>query len=119
MNWPFGDTALLREQLKAAEVRATAAEAALVLERRDNRQQERHWASMFLRREKSLPLPPTSAEKVEAKIQAEEAAKRPPELDDVLLAKRNANRVHAAGFGYSQEEADEMFMKNIHMFADE
>lgn len=147
MNWPFGDTALLREQLKAAEARATAAEAVLAAERvfaeerreslksalaermrayeaaaaerTENRRQERHLTSMWLRHQKTFPLPPTAEEKAEAKEEAEEAEKRPPKLSDVEIAMREANRRDAALIGISAEDADKDFMKNRYMFADE
>lgn len=117
MNWPWSDPVLLREQLKAAEARALAAEAALALERRDNRQQERHWASMFLRREKSLPLPPTAAEKAEAAEAKENQG--PPPLTDVEIAMMVANRLDAAAVGIPSEQADGDWMKKRHTFTPE
>lgn len=117
MNWPFGDTALLREQLRAAEARANAAEAALALERRENRQQERHLVSMFLRRQGSIPLPKTAAEKAEA-AEAKQS-QGPPPLSDVEIAMRDANRRDAALVGISEEEADKDFMGHLHMFIEQ
>lgn len=97
------------EQTKAAESRALAAESALAIERKENRQSERHFASMWLRHNKSLPLPKTAEEKEEAKVQAKEAEDQPPILTDVQLAMRDANRKDAARFGKTQEEADADF----------
>lgn len=141
MNWPFGDTALLREQVEAAEARALVAEAALeaersltaerrgqlasahaerlrvidaaAAERKEHRQAERHLVSMWLRSQRSNPLPPTAEEKAQAKIEAEEEKEKPPVLSDVQTAMRDANRLDAARHNVSQEEADELFMKNL------
>lgn len=147
MSWPWADRALLREQLKAAEARASAAEAALAservfaeerreslklalaekmqayeavaIERTENRRQERHLTSMWLRHQKSYPLPPTAEEKAEAKVEAEEAQKRPIPFTDVEFAMMEANRRDAALIGISAEDADKDFMKNRHMFSDD
>lgn len=99
------------EQVKAADVKVLAAESALALERRENRQQERHFASMWLRHNKSLPLPKTADEKEEAKVEAEEAKNQPQTLTDVQLAMREANRKEAARHGISPEDADKDFEK--------
>lgn len=99
------------EQVKAAEHRALAAESALAEERKENRQAERHFASMWLRHNKSLPLPKTAEEKEEAKVEAEEVKNQPPELTDVQIAMRDANRLEAARHGISVEDADRDFEK--------
>lgn len=91
-----------------AEQRTASAEAMLLTERKENRRAERHWASMFLRREKTFPLPPTAEEKAEAKEEAEEANAQPPLLTEVQLAQREAYRM-ARPDGVTQEEADEVF----------
>lgn len=96
-----------------AEDRALAAESALTLERAENRRAERHWASMFLRREKSFPLPPTAEEKEEAKAEVEEARNQPLPLTEVQTAMRAANRIEAAKWGKSQEEADADFEREF------
>lgn len=101
------------EQVKAAETRATAAESALANERKENRQSERHFASMWLRHQKSLPLPKTAAEKEEAKAEAEETREQPISLTDVQRSMRDANRREAAKFGKSQEEADADFEREF------
>lgn len=94
-----------------AEARALAAELALTVERAENRKSEQHWASMFLRREKSFPLPPTAKEKEEVAAEAEEAKNRPPILTDVQISMRDANRIEAARHGISEEDADKDFAK--------
>lgn len=96
-----------------AESRAAFAESALQVERRENSRAQRHWASMFLRREKSFPLPPTAEEKEEARDKAAEERDRPPILTDVQLAMRDANRREAAKFGKTWEEADADFEREF------
>lgn len=94
------------EQVKAAEARALAAETALATERRERMADVRHVMSMFLRREKTFPLPPTAEEKAEAKEETKQD--QPPPLTDVQIAQREAYRM-ARPDGVSQEEADEVF----------
>lgn len=101
------------EQVKAAEARATAAEAALAVERRERMNDVRHVISQFLRREKTFPLPKTVEEKAEAKVEAEEKKNQPVPLTDVQIAMRDANRREAARFGKSEEEADKDFEQQI------
>lgn len=108
------------EQVKVAEARATAAESALALERKGNRQSEResrtelrHFASMWLRSNRSLPLPKTAEEKEEAKVEAQKASEQPIPLTDLQLAMRDANRKEAAKFGKTQEEADKDFVREF------
>lgn len=135
MNWPWADSALLREQIQAANRRTMAAESAflqlrqdvheylkervvkleaqLESERAENRKSERHFASMWLRHNKSLPLPKTTDEKEEAKAEAEEVKNQPPTLTDVQLAMRDANRRDAARVGISEEDADRDFQKYL------
>lgn len=135
MNWPWADSALLREQIQAANRRTMAAESAflqlrqdvheylkervikleaqLESERAENRKSERHLVSMWLRHNKSLPLPKTVDEKEEAKVEAEDKKDQPPQLTDVQLAMRDANRLEAARVGISQEEADRDFEKYL------
>ena len=103
----------LLEQVKAAEARATAAESALALERKENRQSEKHFASMWLRHHKSLPLPKTAEEKLEEKAEVEQQRQQPIPLTDVQLAMREANRRAAAMVGKSQEEADADFEREF------
>lgn len=117
MNWPFGDTALLREQLAKAEVRADKAEAALTAERESRMRDVRHVLSQWLRHEKGTVLPPTAGEKAEA-VEAKES-QGPPPLTDIETAMMVANRQDAALIGISAEQADKDFMKNRHMFADD
>lgn len=104
---------ILSEALAKAEARAESAESALAEERRENRRTERHWASMFLRREKSLPLPLTANEKIEAQAKVEEQRKQPIPLTDIQQAMRDANRREAARFGVSEEDADRDFERKI------
>lgn len=101
------------EQVKAAEARATAAESALAIERKENRQSERHFASMWLRHNRSLPLPKTVAEKQDAKAEVEEQKNQPIPLTDVQIAMRDANRREAAKWGKTQEEADADFEREF------
>lgn len=99
------------EQAKAAEARSLAAESALALERRENRQSEKHFASMWLRHNRSMPLPKTTEEKEEAKVEAQKASEQPIPLTDVQISMRDANRLEAARHGISQEDADRDFEK--------
>lgn len=99
------------EQVKAADVRASAAEAALAVERRERMADVRHVISQFLRREKTFPLPKTVEEKAEAKVEADEIKDQPIPLTDVQLAMRDANRREAAKHGISEEDADKDFEK--------
>jgi hypothetical protein len=104
---------ILTEALAKAEARADRAEAALAEERRENRRAERHFASMWLRHNKSLPLPPSLEEKAETQAKAEEQKKQPVPLTEVQQAMRDANRRHAAEYGVSQEDADRDFEQKI------
>lgn len=101
------------ESIQHAEARAERAEASLSKERQQFIRDMRHVMSMFLRREKTLPLPPTREEKEEAKVEAEEARNTPPLLSDVEIAMRDANRRDAAAHGLSTEEADRDFMQTV------
>lgn len=104
---------LLSEALAKAEKRAEAAETALAEERLQNRRDLRHFASMWLRHNRSLPLPPTLEEKAEADARIEEQANQPPLLTDVELAMRDANRRDAAAHGVSEEDADRDFTQRV------
>jgi hypothetical protein len=104
---------ILTEQLARAEARADAAEAALARERAENRTTERHLVSMWLRHNKSLPLPPTSTEKAEAQAKVEEQKKQPIPLTEIEVAMRDANRREAAQYGISEEQADKDFQQRI------
>lgn len=145
--WPWSEIAQLREQVRAAECRACAAEASLQAERalsderrgnwesalaeraraidgaeaerKEHRQSERHLVSMWLRHQKSFPLPQTAEEKAETKAGVEEAGKRSTELTEIQKAMRDANRLEAARYGESQEQADETFMRNLAMLSPE
>jgi len=97
--------------LEKADRRVSEVEAALQTERRENRRAERHWASMFLRKEKTFPLPKTAEEKEEAKAEVEEKKNEPIPLTDVQLSMRDANRREAARHGISEEDADRDFAK--------
>lgn len=101
------------EQVRAAEVRASAAESALAVERRERMADVRHVMSMFLRREKSFPLPPTAEEKEQVAAEVEARKNEPIPLTDVQIAMRDANRKEAAKWGKSQEEADRDFEREF------
>lgn len=117
MNWPWSDQALLREQLAKAESRAERAEAALTAERESRMRDVRHVLSAWLRHEKAAPLPPTAGEKAEAAEAKEKQG--PPPLTEVQIAMRDANRKDAAQYNISAEEADELFMKQLHTLTPE
>lgn len=104
---------LLTEALAKAEARAEDAESALARERSENRTTERHLVSMWLRHNRSLPLPPTPTEKAEAQAKVEEQKNQPVPLTDVQVAMRDANRREAARFGVSEEDADRDFEQKI------
>jgi hypothetical protein len=93
-----------------SEQRVAIVESMLLTERRENRRAERHWASMFLRREKTFPLPPTAEEKAEAKQEAEEEKKKPLKLDEIQEAQREAIRRNRPE-GVTEEEADQIFLQ--------
>lgn len=101
------------EQVKAAEARASVAESALAEERKENRREIRHFASMWLRHNKSLALPPTADEKAETKAEVEERKNEPIPLTDVQVSMRDANRREAAKHGISQEDADRDFEREF------
>lgn len=104
---------ILTEQLAKAEARAAAAELALAEERLQNRRDLRHFASMWLRHNKSLPLPLTLEDKAEAQAKAEDRNNQPVPLTEIEIAQRDANRREAARFGVSEEEADRDFHQKI------
>lgn len=87
------EAAALKERDDSLKIVARL-EADLASERRERMQDVRHILSMWLRHEKTYPLPPSEAEKVEAKAEAEEAKKRPPILDEIVQAKRKAMYAH-------------------------
>lgn len=104
----------LLSQIKSADIRARDAEVMLLEERKENRRAERHWASMWLRHSKSFPLPKTVAEKSE--LPADEVRGKRESTDhltDVQIAMRDANRIEAARFGKTQEEADADFEREF------
>lgn len=90
------------------DARVLRAEDALADERRAYSRDVRHFASMWLRHQKSLPLPKTAEEKADA---VTEQAAHKPELNEVQLAMREANRREAAKHGVDQEQADADFEK--------
>lgn len=96
------------------EQRAEAAEAALAKERSENSADLRHFASMWLRKNGSYPLPKTADEKAEAKAERAERANQPPVLSADQLARRDAVRLWAKNNGYTEEEADKKFMAQLH-----
>lgn len=111
----FGATVekIAQQAVNRAETRALAAERTLTEERKQHSQELRHFASMFLRREKSYPLPPTKEEKAEAQAEAEEQRKQPIPLTDIEISMRDANRREAARCGISEEQADRDFQSKI------
>jgi hypothetical protein len=113
MNFWKSQIQILTEQLAKAEARAEAAESALAEERRENRRAERHMASMWLRHNRSLPIPPTAQERAETTAKIEEQRNQPVPLSDIELAMRDANRREAALHGISEEQADRDFQHRI------
>ena len=101
------------QSISQANARVTVVEATLCREREQYMKDMRHVMSMFLRREKTMPLPATKEEKAEAKAEAEEQKKQPQPLTDVQIAMRDANRREAARFGVSEEDADRDFEQKI------
>jgi hypothetical protein len=101
------------------ELRAESAESTLAKEREIHQQEIRHWASMFLRREKTYPLPPTADEKVEAQVERQQRQSQPPTLNADQLARREAVRLWAKTNGFSEEDADKSFMAQLGMQTDE
>lgn len=99
--------------LEKADARVLRAETELAIERREGTRAIRHFASMWLRHQRSMPLPKTAEEKKEAKAEAKEKDDQPPILTDVQLAMRDANRIEAARFGKTQEEADADFEREF------
>jgi hypothetical protein len=105
--------AFAAEAINRAEARTAAAESTLQQERQQHHRDMRHVMSMFLRREKTIPLPPTKEEKAEARTEAEEQKKQPVPLTDVQIAMRDANRREAARYGVSEDDADKDFEEKI------
>jgi hypothetical protein len=101
------------------ELRAESAESILAKEREIHQQEIRHWASMFLRREKTWPLPLTTDEKVEAQAEKVQRQSQPPALNADQLARREAVRLWAKQNGLTEEEADKSFMAQLSMQVDE
>jgi len=106
------------DAISRAEARAAAAESTLREERERHTRDMRHVMSMFLRREKTFPLPMTKEEKAEVKAEAEEARKTPPPLTPLQVSMREANRRDAAQYGETVEQADERFMKSLHIMTE-
>lgn len=104
---------IANDAIARAEARAEAAESSLREERRQHTRDMRHVMSMFLRREKTFPLPMTKEEKAEVKAEAEEIRKTPPPLTPLQVSMRDANRKEAARFGIAEEEADRDFEQKI------
>jgi hypothetical protein len=100
-------------------LRAESAESTLARERKIHQQEIRHWASMFLRREKTWPLPPTADEKVEAQVERQQRQSQPPTLNADQLARREAVRQWAKQNGFSGEDADKSFMAQLSTQIDE
>lgn len=103
---------MLREQLVKSEARAERAEAALIAEREARMRDVRHVLSAWLRHERAPSLPPTAGEKAESQATAEEARKNPV-LTEVQISMRDAIRKEAIGLGYTKEDADDRFMRNL------
>jgi hypothetical protein len=114
--WPWSEPTLLREQLAKAEQRALDAEAALTAEREARMRDVRHVLGMWLRHERSVPLPPTSEEKAELQAEREN---RKPQLSADQLARRDAVRQWAKVNGFSQDEADEKFAETMTQMMDD
>ena len=107
------------ELITKAEARTEKAEAALVVERQENRRAERHWASMFLRREKTYPLPPTKEEKAEATAEKEQRANEPPKLTPDQEARKAAAIAWGIRNGFTEEQAEQSFMAQLSQQVDE
>lgn len=105
--------AALAQQVSKMELRAESAEATLAKEREIHQHEIRHWASMFLRREKTYPLPPTAGEKTEAQIERQQRQSQPPKLTADQEARLAAVRAYAKQEGRTEEEADRAFMAQI------
>lgn len=114
MNWPWRTvSSLLSEQLVKAEARAIAAEAALVVERRERIAEVRHILSMALRRNGTYPLPPTETEKVEVEAVKRQRLDQPPKLTADQEARLAAVREYAKANGFTEEEAYNSFMSQL------
>lgn len=111
--------AALAVHVPKLELRAEQAEAALVRERNDRISEVRHVLSMFLRREKTYPLPATETEKVEARVEQQQRQSQLPRLTPDQEARLAAIREYAKQEGITQEEADRKFMASIGIQVDE
>lgn len=111
--------ASLAQHVPKLELRAETAEAALVAEREQRMRDVRHVLSMWLRHERSSPLPATATERDEAKAERARRASEPIELNADQLARREAVREWGKQHGFTQEEADQSFMAQLQTQVDE
>ena len=111
--------AALALQVPKLELRAEAAEKALASEREENRRSERHWASMWLRHQKTYPLPPTKQERAEAKAEKAERDGQPPRLTEDQQARLKASIDWGKRNGFTQEQAEAAFMAQLGQQVDE
>jgi len=111
--------AALALQVPKLELRAEAAEKALAQEREENRRSERHWASMWLRHQKTYPLPPTKEEKAEAKAEKDERDNQPPKLTPDQQARLAAVREWGLKNGFTEEQVNQKFMATLGQQVDE
>lgn len=105
--------AALALQVPKLELRAEQAELALASEREQRMRDVRHVLSMFLRREKAFPLPPTATEKAEAKAEKEQKVSEPPKLNEDQQARLNAAIEWGQRNGFTEEEARKSFMAQL------
>lgn len=111
--------AALALQVPKLEMRAEAAERALAREREENWRAQRHWASMWLRHQKTYPLPPTKEEKVEANAERAERDNQPPALTEDQKARLRASIEWGTRNGFTKEQAEAAFMAQLGQQVDE
>lgn len=110
--------AALALQVPKLELRAETAEQALAREREENSRAQRHWASMWLRHQKTYPLPPTKEEKAEAKADKAERDTPPPLTAD-QKARLQAAIEWGKRNGFTKEQAEAAFMAQAAQQVDE
>lgn len=101
------------------EVRAEAAEAALVKERDSRIAEVRHVVSMLLRREHTYPLPPTAEEKSDKQTERDLRQAQPARLNPDQQARLDASVAWGLQNGFTKEQAEKAFMSQLATQMDE
>lgn len=107
------------ELVSAATARAEVAERALADERRQATTDLRHLISMWLRREKTYPLPATQEEKAEKVAEREQRQTQPPRLNADQQARLDASVAWGLQNGFTKEQAEKAFMSQLTSQMDE